>query len=252
MILKYFNASLQDFSKDEFRPPNYIKILTLKMDSLPLDAIKQIALKLPYSDIVHYCNTNKAYYNVCKDNRFWLAKIHTDFGPNAPLLENDNRLSYLRLLARDIWSKIQKLVGVDDPYGNQDIVDLLKEYNNIRYGIRLAINPELPRIYVCIFLLNDLVRLWCIKSEIRRYKHAEQSYELPKMKNGDLLVFYDIRNMNYDSQPYDIGFIWALQSRPKTLKLKLKQRTGNDNILIAMNNFLKEHNLPQDSYNTSL
>lgn len=39
--------------------------------SLPLDALYEIALKLPYKDLSSACQTNRAFRSICQSNAFW-------------------------------------------------------------------------------------------------------------------------------------------------------------------------------------
>lgn len=220
------------------------------MESLPSDVIREIAIKLSYEDLRDYCKTNKKYGNVCKDQRFWVAKIRYDFGENAPLLENDGHLSYLRLVARERWNKVIELYETD--FEGAGFYDALEQYNDLRNYIREQINPDLPRIEHSYAVLGPLLKLIHDTTEDQRYEAARMEFHLPELQNGDLIVFEDLRKSGYDTEPNWIAYVWSENNNPNDLRLEIYERSKVKYMPDKMKAYVEQHNLPRNSYDLTL
>lgn len=59
---------------------NYQKIIIHKnMNTLALETIYDMMLKMSYSDLLIFCQTNSLTHTICNDRIFWLTKLDQDF-----------------------------------------------------------------------------------------------------------------------------------------------------------------------------
>ena len=51
------------------------------LESQPDDVLLEFALRLPYTDLAHYCRLSKKFNQLCRSQRFWEEKSIRDFPP---------------------------------------------------------------------------------------------------------------------------------------------------------------------------
>lgn len=63
-------------------PPKYVFMQKrpTRIEDLPMEIIKEILLKAEYSDMYHFCQTNKQFAGLCNDKFIWNAFLKRDFG----------------------------------------------------------------------------------------------------------------------------------------------------------------------------
>lgn len=70
------------------------------MEQLPLEALTEIMLLLPYHDLIEYCRTHKYTQQLCNDNSFWRQKYLNDYGEPKPAPIRSWRQTYETELAK--------------------------------------------------------------------------------------------------------------------------------------------------------
>jgi hypothetical protein len=97
-----------------------------KLELLPIDALKEIAVNLDYEEIFHLCRTSKKLKSLCGDPYFWKSKIRYDFGNvnigDIPI--EKLQAKYLLLLADKLDTDAEKLIRELDRFNGERRIEI--------------------------------------------------------------------------------------------------------------------------------
>lgn len=140
------------------------------METMNADALREITLKLPLDDLLHFCSTSKAIRSICSDGYFWRARIQQDF-PEVPE-------DFLQTISLE---KMRDYYLIRERFQESaDIQRLIEEVDNDPE--RVALNDELERVE------NEVIRLQLRKREIDEQLKEFRSETRREMKKREQRV----------------------------------------------------------------
>ena len=124
--------------------------------NLPKDVRFIVAMQLNHSDLTNLCLAGKKCDKICKDERFWQAKIVGEYGINTKPEDWTWRQFYYRL------SRSGKLT-IDKLYIDNHVIKYRSSYNN---GYYITANGQLHRYQISPTFEYSLLMLYLLKDEI--------------------------------------------------------------------------------------
>tara|TARA_R110001599_G_scaffold115575_3_gene282432 strand:- start:117 stop:710 length:594 start_codon:yes stop_codon:yes gene_type:complete len=126
-----------------------LKIFINKMENLPADVQRHLALELePYS-LISLCSSSKSFYkDICSNDSFWRLKIEKDFYPVFKNIQNMNhhlinpKKTYMRL-----FTKLSEVIEQELQKELQKEVDSSPERSRLLYKVMYDSFLEINKIF---------------------------------------------------------------------------------------------------------
>ena len=112
--------------------------------NVPIDIKKLSAIKLEYPELLRLCSTSKELSGICRDPKFWQAKINRDFSP-GPKGEDYPKENISRLKGPQFRAKYEQLYVNEI---NMKINSLYKEMNKEIKKIKAKYTPDIENLEI--------------------------------------------------------------------------------------------------------
>lgn len=141
------------------------------MQTLPLENVYHILTYLSYIDILSFCKTNNKYYQILRDEYFWIKKAKFDFGDDSIIFIGDNinikcstlclnpLEAYLELLSQyHYFNGCERFCCIDDCFSlaarDKNLNALLSSYCGLRAldsRVTHSIDSTMNKYIICRF-----------------------------------------------------------------------------------------------------